>query len=305
MSTNSKNDDLNLKQKIAGKCFRNFQIAPLTHFKIGGPIDYFAKPKCLEDLKVILAEVKKCGVNYKVLGNMSNVLISEAGYRGMVIYMKNLDNIEVLDEEHIKASAGANLSALIKTALNNKLSGAEFYVGIPGTVGGAIVTNAGTLGFETSEIVEYVEVLTADGKAETIKVEDMEYSFRKSTFKINPCLVGCSATFRLRRSQKYIIREKMREFSLRKRFMQPIDLPSAGCIYIRKTKNDYVNDLLTGSGLAGFRYGGAKISERYPNYIVNENQASFSDVMCLMETIESRIERDYGIKLEKEITIIP
>lgn len=302
-STGYQSEFRSLLDTVAGDVYFDHDITRLTSFKIGGPVDALVYPKDVEDLVQLLQELSAAAIPYFVAGNLSNVLVSDLGYRGVMIHLKSINSVEVNDDRLI-AGAGCRLSKLTTSAIQETLTGAEFYMGIPGTVGGAVVCNSGTLGFETSEILEFVEVLYPDGSMRTLRTNDLEYDFRQSVLKRNSGPIVVSATFRLRKTQDYIVREKTREFMARKRTMQPIHLPSAGCVFIRRTGQRYVNDMLGELRLAGLRVGDAQISEQCPNYIVNRGNATFSDVVEVMSIIRAKVRERFRVELVDEIEIV-
>ena len=282
----------------------NEPLAQYTTFKIGGPADIFAEPGNEETLSKVL---KFCSDNeYKVyiIGNGSNLLVSDLGVEGVVIRIRGgLSDVYLSDSNEIICQSGLKLSLLCNFALECGLSGAEFAWGIPGLVGGAVYMNAGAYDSEISNIITRCSYLSMDGKRHTISKEEMKLGYRTSIFKENKNMVITSAEFKLIPAAIEQIRERMDDLIARRRSKQPLEFPSAGSTFKRPTGN-FAGTLIDMCGLKGFTVGGAAVSEKHAGFVINKGNATAADVKRVIEAVSERVFLETSIKLEPEVEFI-
>lgn len=274
-----------------------------TTFRIGGDADLFVTPKTAEGLAAVVAACNDEEIYFFILGNGSNVLVSDKGIRGVVIYTADcLNQIEMKNALEIKCGAGVKLSRLSDFACENSLSGAEFAWGIPGTVGGAVYMNAGAYGGEMKDILCECEYLTPDGELHTMTADEAELSYRHSAFNENGCVI-VSATVRLKPGNSRQIREQMDDFMCRRKEKQPLEYPSAGSTF-KRPATGYAAALIDECGLKGCSVGGAQVSEKHAGFIINKENATCFDVMRLVEHIQREVFLQKSVRLECEIRVI-
>lgn len=281
----------------------NESMSEHTTFRIGGPADLFVVPTTVEGLAAVVSACNKEGVYCFILGNGSNVLVSDKGIRGVVVSTAAcLNNIELIGAYEIKCGAGVKLSRLSDLACENSLTGAEFAWGIPGTVGGAVYMNAGAYDGEMKDILVSCEYLTPDGELHTMLADEMDLSYRHSAFSENGYVI-VSATVRLKAGDKGEIRAKMDDFMHRRKSKQPLEFPSAGSTFKRPV-GGFAAALIDECGLKGYSVGGAQVSEKHAGFVINKGGATCFDVMRLVEHIKKEVFLNKSIKLECEIRVI-
>lgn len=281
----------------------NESMSEHTTFRIGGPADLFVVPTTVEGLAAVVSACNKEGVYCFILGNGSNVLVSDKGIRGVVVSTAAcLNNIELIGAYEIKCGAGVKLSRLSDLACENSLTGAEFAWGIPGTVGGAVYMNAGAYDGEMKDILVSCEYLTPDGELHTMLADKMDLSYRHSVFNENGYVI-VSATVRLKAGDKGEIRAKMDDFMCRRKTKQPLEFPSAGSTFKRPV-GGFAAALIDECGLKGYSVGGAQVSEKHAGFVINKGGATCFDVMRLVEHIKKEVFLNKSIKLECEIRVI-
>ena len=274
-----------------------------TTFRIGGPADLFVVPTTVEGLAAVVSACNKEGIYCFILGNGSNVLVSDKGIRGVVVSTAAcLNNIELIGAYEIKCGAGVKLSRLSDLACENSLTGAEFAWGIPGTVGGAVYMNAGAYDGEMKDILVSCEYLTPDGELHTMLADEMDLSYRHSAFSENGYVI-VSATVRLKAGDKGEIRAKMDDFMHRRKSKQPLEFPSAGSTFKRPV-GGFAAALIDECGLKGYSVGGAEVSEKHAGFVINKGGATCFDVMRLVEHIKKEVFLNKSINLECEIRVI-
>ncbi len=284
-------------------------------FRIGGPADLFVLPEHEDQLCAAIRLAKEAGVKYYLLGNGSNILFEDAGYRGAVIdvsAMKSgigvIENISFprkdpsLTYDAVVVGAGQMLSSLCTAALENSLTGLEFAYGIPGTVGGAVYMNAGAYGGEMKDVLASVRYLTGEGEIVEASAEQLDLRYRHSIFEENG---GCilSAKFYLARGSAPDIRAKMDDLMARRRDKQPLDKPSAGSTFKRPV-GAFAAALIDQCGLRGYRHGGAAVSEKHCGFVVNLGGATCADVLALCDEVRAIVKEKTGYDLEKEIRVV-
>lgn len=268
-------------------------------FRVGGPADYFVTPSTVEEVKEIVALCKKEGMPYYILGNGSNLLVGDKGYRGVMIQIyKEMSGIEV-DGEIIRVQAGALLSRIGVTALEAELQGFEFAAGIPGTMGGAVVMNAGAYGGEMKDILVDATVLTPEGEVLVLKNEELELGYRTSVIAKKNYIV-LEATVKLAKGSKEEIRGRMDELKVQRTTKQPLEYPSAGSTFKRPT-GYFAGKLIQDAGLRGFQVGGAQVSEKHCGFVINKDNATAADVVELMKQVADKVHAEFGVTLEPEV----
>ena len=290
-------------QKIVSKdkIFTNEPMSKHTSFKIGGPAEIFFKINNVEELKLIIKISKQAEVPITVVGNGSNLLVSDDGIRGIVLKIE-FDKIEIEESGKLKVGSGVKLAFLAQKCLKEKLEGFEFASGIPGTIGGAIRMNAGAHGSEMKDIVKKITCMTRDGKIQVISNEEAKFEYRNSIFSQNDYII-LEAEIQLRKGNPEEIRSKMDEYATYRKEKQPIEYPSAGSTF--KRGNDFITaKLIDECGLKGYQIGGAQVSEKHAGFIINKENATAEDVKQLMKYVEEQVYNKFGKKIEPEIEII-
>ena len=270
-----------------------------TTFRIGGPAKYYVIPQSKEQVKQIIECCKESDMPYYILGNGSNLLVSDKGYNGVVIQIfKNMNEI-TLEGNVIKAQAGALLSTIAARALEAGLSGFECLAGIPGTLGGACVMNAGAYGGEMKDVLEEVTVMTEDGEFLTLPKEALELGYRTSIIAKKNYIV-LEAVMRLQEGDKEAIKARMDELKEQRVTKQPLEYPSAGSTF-KRPEGYFAGKLIQDAGLRGFQVGGAQVSEKHCGFVINKDQATAADVAELMRQVSLKVEEQFGVKLEAEV----
>jgi UDP-N-acetylmuramate dehydrogenase len=287
---------------INGKIIKDEPLKKHTYFKIGGPADLFAEPENEEELRKVMNIAEKYGVNCFIMGNGTNLLISDDGFRGIIV--KIGDKFSSIEKAGniLRAGAGTLLSVLAKKAAREGLTGLEFACGIPGCVGGAVYMNAGAYDGEMKDIVKKVKCIDKEGNFHILSNEEMEFSYRHSKIE-NSGMVVLEAEFELRQGDQEEIDSKIRDFNERRITKQPLNMPSAGSTF-KRPKNGYASKLIEDAGLKGLRYRGAMVSDKHSGFIVNCDNATCEDVLELMRIVISAVDDKFGVKLEPEVKIV-
>lgn len=273
-----------------------------TTFRIGGPADLFVTPGSIQAVADSIRVCKETQSPYAVIGNGSNLLVSDTGYRGVIIQIgRNLNQVSVNGEE-IRAQAGAMLSVIAKTALSESLTGFEFASGIPGTLGGAAVMNAGAYGGEMKDVLTEVTVLTREGEIRTVPAEKLEMGYRTSLAAKNGWII-LEAVLKFQKGDAEAIRGRMEELKMQRVTKQPLDLPSAGSTF-KRPEGYFAGKLIMDAGLRGFTVGGAQISEKHCGFVVNKGGATAEDVRNLICAVQKKVQEDAGVKLEPEVKFL-
>lgn len=268
-------------------------------FRVGGPADFFVTPKNYEELSGVL----KCCAKYEmpcyIMGNGSNLLVSDQGYRGVVIQLfRQLNDIQC-EGNVIRAQAGALLSAVANRALEEKLTGFEFAAGIPGTLGGACVMNAGAYGGEMKDVLKSVTVLTREGERITLQKNELELGYRTSIIAKKDYIV-LEAEIELEAGDAEEIKAVMDDLKERRTTKQPLEYPSAGSTF-KRPEGYFAGKLIQESGLQGFQVGGAQVSEKHCGFVINKDQATAADIAELIRQVQDRVEEKFGVRLETEV----
>lgn len=270
-----------------------------TTFRIGGEADYFVTPRMKEEVRELMACCKKYEIPYYIIGNGSNLLVSDKGYRGIIIQIFKTMNQITVENNYIIAQAGTLLSAIAAKALEYSLTGFEFAAGIPGTLGGACVMNAGAYGGEMKQVLKEVTVMDHQGMIYTLPVCELEMGYRTSRIaKEN--LVVLEAKIELLQGDSQNIKALMDELREKRVTKQPLEYPSAGSTF-KRPEGYFAGKLIQDSGLRGFSVGGAQISEKHCGFVINKNQATAADVEKLMSHVSGKVKEKFGVTLEPEV----
>ncbi len=273
-----------------------------TTFRIGGPADFYLCPHSTNEVQEIVEICKEEKLPYFVLGNGSNLLVSDKGYRGVVIQLwKNFSDITVKDC-CIQAKAGALLSKVAAEALEAGLTGMEFASGIPGTIGGAAFMNAGAYGGEMKDIIKSVKVLDTQGEVRVLPKEELKMGYRTSIVKEKGYTV-LSVELELTRENQEEIRNTMEDLKERRTSKQPLEMPSAGSTF-KRPEGYFAGKLIMDSGLRGFSVGGAQVSEKHCGFVVNKGGATAMDVLNLIREVQRRVKEQFGVDLETEVRFL-
>lgn len=270
-----------------------------TTFRVGGPADYFVVPDDAEELRKLILLCGKEQMPYYVLGNGSNLLVGDKGFRGVVIQIyKEMNRIRV-DGDILTAQAGASLAAVANAALEHGLTGFEFAAGIPGTLGGASVMNAGAYGGELKDVLVSVRVLTKEGEILTLSNGELKLGYRTSIIPEKGYIV-LEASIRLCRGDKEGIKSRMDELRQRRVSKQPLEYPSAGSTF-KRPEGYFAGKLIQDAGLSGFTVGGAQISKKHSGFVINMGSATAADIRELIHQVSQRVKEEYGVELEPEV----
>lgn len=273
-----------------------------TTFKIGGPADFLVLPASIGEVAAVLELVKEYGVPIVVLGNGSNVLVLDKGIRGLTLkFGKDIGYIHHVGKTVI-AGAGALLPSVSRYAADQNLSGMEFAVGIPGSIGGAVYMNAGAYEGEMSHVVSAATAVCSDGKMRRFSKQEIDFSYRHSVFQENGCTI-CEVELALHDGDQDTIRSKMMEYRNKRQTKQPVEMPSAGSIF-KRPPGYFAGTLIDQAGLKGLTVGGAQVSTKHAGFIVNTGGATAKDVLDLIEQVQNIIYKNFGVNLQPEVRIL-
>lgn len=285
-----------------GNVLKDEPLKNHTYFKIGGSADIFSEPEDAEDLKTVLKLIKKHGADCFVIGNGTNLLVSDEGFRGAIVKIGDKFNFIERNENRITAGPGVLLSSLAKYLAREGLAGFEFASGIPGYLGGAIYMNAGAYGGEMKKIVKKVKCMDFDGNIHEFSNEEMEFSYRHTRISDSDYIV-IEAELELPYGDRDEIMAVIKNLNEKRTSKQPLNLPSAGSTF-KRPEQGYASKLIEDAGLKGLRYKGAMVSDKHSGFIVNYDNACCEDVLELMRIVISTVYDKFGITLEPEIKII-
>lgn len=289
-----------LKEIIKGEIKLNEPLKAHTSFHIGGDATIYAEPKDLEDLKNILFFIKKKSLPFFILGGGTNILVKDGGFKGMAVSSKNFASLKIKGN-YATAGSGLKLSSLLALLGEKGLSGLEFLGGIPGTVGGAALMNAGSNREGIGNFIEKIEAVDSSGRVKNIPEKEISFSYRDTN--LAKYFFLSRIIFRLKYEDSKLIKKRMGKFLEKKKESQPIEKYSAGCIF-KNPPGLSAGKLIEEAGLKGKRKGGAIISELHANYIINSGRAAAADVLFLIKEIQKEVYKKFKIKLEPEIKII-
>ena len=273
-----------------------------TTFRIGGPADFFLLPSTVDEVRGILEICREEELPYFILGNGSNLLVSDKGYRGVVIQLyRNFSNISVEGNE-ICASSGALLSQIAAAARNASLTGFEFAGGIPGTLGGAVFMNAGAYGGELKDVLKEAVVMTEQGEILTLPVEKLDMGYRTSRIKKAGYLV-LEARLVLEQGDMDKIRDITKDLTEKRVSKQPLEYPSAGSTF-KRPEGYFAGKLIMDAGLRGYQVGDAQVSEKHCGFVINKGNATAADVFTLIENVREKVQEQFGVTLEPEVKFL-
>lgn len=273
-----------------------------TSFKIGGPADLFFMPDSVESLKSMISYCKSEAVPFYIIGNGSNLLVADRGYRGVIIQIYRNMNHTSIEDGSVYAEAGILLVKLAKLIYDASLEGFEFASGIPGTLGGAVYMNAGAYGGEMKDVLVDATVVSRDGEIREVSCEDLELGYRHSVLMDQGDVV-ISANMKLAEGDPEKIKAKMDDLNQRRKDKQPIDKPSAGSTFKRPT-GYYAGKLIMDAGLRGYQIGGARVSDKHCGFVINTGDATSADVMALIKHIQNEVMQQFEVALEPEVRMI-
>lgn len=281
------------------RIYTNEPMKNHTTFRVGGSADFFVVPKTKEEVKNIAALCQEMDMPYYVLGNGSNLLVGDKGYRGVIIQIyKGMNAIQV-EENRMKVQAGVLLSKIGSAALEAGLTGFEFAAGIPGTMGGAVSMNAGAYGGEMKDVLYDVTVLTPAGEIITLQKEELELGYRTSIVARKSYIV-LEATIVLEKGDQEAIKARMDELRGLRTAKQPLEYPSAGSTF-KRPEGYFAGKLIQDSGLRGFQVGGAQVSEKHCGFVINKENATAADILELMRQVSAIVKEKFGVELEAEV----
>lgn len=290
------------KQLTAGTLLEREPMSKHTSFRIGGPADLFVQPANEEELWNALHLARQEKVPFFIVGNGSNLLVSDEGFRGMILHTGGMLKDISVEGDVIYAQAGALLSTVAKTALEHGLAGMEFAAGIPGTLGGAVCMNAGAYGGEMKDILLDAEVLTQKGERLVLPVEELDLSYRHSViFEKN--YVVLAAHIRLSRGDTAEIKNRMNELAGARRDKQPLEYPSAGSTF-KRPEGYFAGKLIQDAGLKGYTVGGAQVSEKHSGFVINRGGATAEEVRFLIRQVQQKVRSQFGVELEPEVRML-
>lgn len=289
-----------LKTQLPAECIKRDEPMGLhTTFRVGGNADFFLEISSPKELMDIIKYLKQTERPYFILGNGSNLLVGDKGYDGVILHLGERFSQITVENETITVQAGALLSTVAKTAAKYSLTGMEFASGIPGTIGGAVVMNAGAYDGEMKQIITMVTVMTDRGEILELDNETMEFGYRTSIIKNRPFIV-LSARLDLKKGNAEAIKEKMDDFGNRRRSKQPLEYPSAGSTF-KRPEGYFAGKLIMDAGFRGYRIGGAQVSEKHCGFIINVGNATAADISELMDEVIEKVKEKFDVTLEPEI----
>lgn len=270
-----------------------------TTFRIGGEAACFIRISSEEQLQKLIPYFENVGVEYFVLGKGSNLLVGDKGYPGVILQISDACQQIEAEENRLQVQAGAALSKVALFAMERGLEGLEFAAGIPGTVGGGVVMNAGAYGGEMKQVVESVRVLSSEGEILTLDNDTMEFGYRTSIIR-NRNFIVLSVTFRLREGNREEIRARIEDFQKRRMEKQPLNYPSAGSTF-KRPEGYFAGKLIMDAGLRGFQIGDARVSDKHCGFVVNVGKATARDVTDVIEEVQEKVRERFGVSLEREV----
>ncbi len=295
---------MNENNEIIQKIIYNEPMKKHTSFKIGGNADLFVSVKTEEELKQILNYAKQKQIPVTIIGNGSNLLVSDDGVRGIVIKIDiqyfNVQNKE--DEVEVIVGSGNKMMSLALQLKNQEISGFEQLSGIPGTIGGAVYMNAGAYGKEMKDIVISTKCMNMDGKVFELSNKEQQFEYRSSIFSKNKYII-LETKFKLQRGKKEDIEEQMNEYLNQRKAKQPLEYPSAGSTFKRQ-EGIITAKLIDECGLKGYKIGGAMVSEKHAGFIVNTGNATAKDVLELIKYVKDKVFEKFNVRIEEEIRVL-
>lgn len=271
-------------------------------FRCGGNADLYVMPGSIEELSSVVKACRENDYPFMVIGNGSNILVKDQGYKGAIIEVNNrINSVDVIGDE-IVADAGAKLSSVAMAAYENDLAGFEFAHGIPGNVGGAVVMNAGAYGGEIKDVIKWAKVLTEDGEVVTLNAEELELGYRTSIVQKKNMIV-LQMCIKLDLGSQEEIALIMQMFMQKRKAKQPLEYPSAGSTF-KRPEGYFAGKLIEEAGLRGYQVGGAMVSEKHCGFVINYDNATATDILQLMDDVKATVKEQFDVELEPEVKII-
>ena len=294
---------MNIVSKIEkaeiGKVERNPLLSKYTTYKVGGKALAIVYPKNVDGLIKLLRLLKENDVKYKILGNGSNLLFSDSLFEGIIIKLSSFDEVEFFGNNKVRVGAGYSLIKLSLLTAKKGLAGLEFASGIPGTVGGAVFMNAGAYKSDMGYVVQEVKVLTPDYKIITLENKELNFHYRSSFLQKHPEYICLEVIIKLKKGDREILNEVINERRERRRESQPLEYPSAGSVF-RNPDGGFAGKMIEDLGLKGYSNGGAKVSEKHDNFIINYNKATSKDIKELIDYVHDAVLKEYNVDLKIE-----
>ena len=277
------------------------KLSSYVNFKVGGPADILLIPKSKEQVIKSVEVCKENKIPFYLIGNGSNILVRDGGFRGVVISLKEVNTI-IVDGDKIEAECGAMLKAVSDKAMENSLTGFEFACGIPGTIGGAVFMNAGAYDGEIAHVIESAEIIDEECNIVRLSNKDLDFGYRSSIVMKKGYTV-LSAVFKLEKGQVKTIKELVDDLTNKRESKQPLEYPSAGSTFKRPT-GYFAGQLIQDAGLKGYSIGGAAVSEKHSGFVINKGNATAKDITDLIKYIQDEVKRQFGVELHPEVRII-
>ena len=281
-----------------GKYLENESLSKHTTYRVGGKAKVFVYPKNVEKLILLLKKLRKDNIKYKILGNGSNTLFSDKEYDGVIINLDSFDRVTYF-RSSVRAEAGVNLMKLSNQVVKKGYSGLEFATGIPGTIGGAIYMNAGAYKSDMGYVTRSIKVLTPKLEVITMTNKELDFHYRSSFLQKHKDYICLEATIQLRKSDKNMLQEIVDDRRKRRMESQPLEYPSAGSVF-RNPEDMFAGKLIEDLGFKGYSIGGAKVSEKHANFIINYNNAKGEDIKKLIELLKEKVKEEYNVELKCE-----
>lgn len=277
------------------------KLSSYVNFKVGGPADILLVPKTKEQVIKSIKVCKENNIPVYVIGNGSNILVRDGGFRGVVISLKQVNNI-IVNADRIEAECGAMLKAVSDKAMENSLKGFEFACGIPGTIGGAVFMNAGAYDGEISHVLESAEIIDENCNIISLSNEELNFGYRSSLVMKKGYIV-LSATFKLEKGEVRSIKDIIDDLTNKRESKQPLEYPSAGSTFKRPI-GYFAGKLIQDAGLKGYSIGGAAVSEKHSGFVINKGNATAKDITDLIKHIQDEVKSQFGVELKPEVRII-
>lgn len=294
---------ITLAKSLGAEVIENAPMSKYTSFKTGGNADLLIIPASIDSLQEIIKKCKELNIKPFVMGNGSNLLVTDNGYKGVIIKIgSNLSSMKLLDENTIECETGTMMKALCNFALDNSLTGLEFAFGIPGNLGGAVYMNAGAYGGEMKDVLYSCTHIDSNGNIGTLTKDQLNLGYRRSAYTDNGYTI-ISATLKLQKGDKIAIKEAMNDKLRRRKEKQPLEFPSAGSTF-KRPEGYFAGALIEDCNLKGYSIGGAQVSEKHAGFVINRGGATSTDILNLIKYIQNTVFDKHGVKLETEVKII-
>ena len=288
-----------VKEREIGKTLENVSMKKYTTYRVGGNARLMIYPKNVDKLIELIRMCKFRNIKFKVLGNGSNTLFSDKDYDGVIIKLDEFNELSMIGARTIRVGAGYSLMKLVQFAVKKNLAGLEFAGGIPGTVGGAIYMNAGAYKSDMGFVVKRIKVLTPDYHVITLTNNELNFHYRTSFIQTHPGYICLEAIIGLKKGKRAELEKVLEERKKRRVESQPLEYPSAGSVF-RNPEDNFAGKMIEDVGLKGLERGGAQISDKHANFIINKNNATANDIMTLINLVRDTIKENYGVELKVE-----